>query len=735
MKFRYKIILALTISSIIFNVIFGFFTIKNELDGEEERFNNKIEHFNSLMQLMNVRPLWDFDLEKIQSNLDLIFGDPEVVSVSLRDITGTINIAVKNETPAGTGKVIPHKLLILKDGEKLGEAQIEYSNYIYNSRLRALIIERVVLTLGLILINIAVVFLISSYLLKPIDSVVDGLRKIDEGDFNFRMNINSADEFKEIEIYFNRMVATLSMEIKSRIEKEEQLLEIHEYLENVFNSIPSILISVDVFGIITQWNRAAEKFTSIDFSEATGQSVWQLIPILEEYRNAFTIVIREEKTEEIKRMYVSPKKDRYINISISPLISDRGSGAVIRLDDITEMKQKDEKLNHAQMMDTIGNLAGGLAHDFNNVLAGITGTISLIKFRMNRDDTPDRDELMKFLNIIEDSGIRAADLTRQILSLSRREELNFRTVDLNIIIKRMIDFCNHTLDKSVEIQFSQLESEAPALADPVRLEQVLLNLCINASHSMTVMRKKDEIGGGEIRIDLEKYVADEFFCNIHPDASSGVSYWRISVIDSGVGIDKNIIKKIFEPFFTTKGRGRGSGLGLAMSYNIIKQHNGFIDVYSELGKGSIFSVYLPVNDLKIKQELKIENHDESGPGSGLILVIDDETSMCEMSGNMLKLFGYDVITADDAEKGIELFNENHKSIRAVLLDMIMPKKTGGELFLLFREINPSIPIVITSGFSKDEAIDKMLIDGISFFIQKPFSMDSLATVIRKAVKQ
>ncbi|PKL16869.1 MAG: hypothetical protein CVV49_14020 [Spirochaetae bacterium HGW-Spirochaetae-5] len=734
MKFRYKIILALTVSSIIFNIIFGFFAIENELEGEKERFNNKIEHFNSLMQLMNVRPLWDFDLEKIQSNLDLIFRDPEVVAVSLRDITGTINIAIKNDTQGVTGKVIPHKLVIFKDGDKLGEAQIEYSNSIYSSRLKALVIERVVLTLGLILINIAVVFLISSYLLKPIDSVVNGLRKIDEGDFNFRMNIDTADEFKEIEIYFNRMVATLSMEIKSRIDKEDQLVEIHKYLENVFNSIPSILISVDKSGNITQWNSAAEKFTSINFSEAAGRSVWQLIPILEEYRDAFIAVIREERTEEIKRTYVSPDKDCYINISISPLISDRDYGAVIRLDDITEMKHKDEKLNHAQMMDTIGNLAGGLAHDFNNVLAGITGTISLIKFRMNRGDIPDRNELMKFLDIMEDSGVRAADLTRQILSLSRREELNFRIVDLNIILKRVIEFCNHTLDKSVEIQLRLRETEATALADPVRLEQVLLNLCINASHSMTVMRNKDEVKGGDIRIDLESYIADEFFCNIHPDAESGVSYWRISVIDGGVGIEKSILKKIFEPFFTTKGRGKGTGLGLAMSYNIIKQHNGFIDVYSEPGKGSIFSVYLPVNDLKIKEESKIESDNAPGLESGLILVIDDETSMCEMAGSMLKLFGYDVFTADDAEKGIELFRENHQSIKAVLLDMIMPKKNGGELFQLFREINSSIPIVITSGFSRDEEIDKMLNDGISYFIQKPFSMDSLASIISKAVK-
>jgi len=731
MKFRYKIIVALTISSILVNLVFGFYAIKNELDGEKERFKDKIEHYNSLMQLINVRPLWDFDSEKIRSNLDLIFRDPEVVYVSIRDMTGTISFSFTKEDKTGVGEIFSYNLIITKEDDKLGDARIDYSNSIYSKRLTGLIIERVILTLGLILINIIIVYLISSYLLRPIDSVVDGLKKIDEGDFDHRMNIRTVDEFKQIETYFNRMVETLGTEIKSRIEKEEQLVEIHQYLENVFNSIPSVLITVDQSGFVTQWNFAAEKFTEVKHSEAIGRSVWEIVPMLEKYRNAFSSVIQEKKNEEIRRQYVSPDKDQYINISISPLISDRGSGAVIRLDDVSEMKQKDEKLSHAQMMDTIGNLAGGLAHDFNNVLAGITSTVSLIKFRMQRGDDPSTNDLKKFLDIMEESGLRAAGLTKQILSLSRKEEMNLKPVDLNQILKDIIQFCSHTIDKSVEIYPEFYNSPAFVLADSARLEQVLLNLCINASHSMTVMRGEGETRGGKITINIEKHVADEFFCNSHADALPGSGYWRMSVVDSGVGIEKKILQRIFEPFFTTKSRGKGSGLGLSMSYNIIKQHGGFIDVFSETGKGSIFSIYLPVNELKLEEPVKIEN--KVTPGSGLILIIDDEKSMCGMASSMLKIFGYDVMAVEDSEKGIEIFKENHQSIKAVLLDMIMPKKTGGELFAVFKEINPSVPIVITSGFGKDESIDKLLMDGAANFIQKPFSMNALASAIDMAI--
>lgn len=731
MKFRYKIILSLTLASILFNLIFGFFTIKNELDGEKQRFNDKIFHYNTLIQHMNVMPLWDFDAEKIRSNLDLLFRDPEVVSVSINDITGTINIVQKKIMLNRDGKIFSYNFNIMKGSDKLGEARIEYSNFIYSRRLTVLVIEKISLTLGLIIFNIAAVFLISSYLLKPVDSVVDGLKKIDEGDFDYRMNISSNDEFKQIEIYFNSMVQTLGKEIKSRIDKEEQLVEIHRYLNDVFNSIPSVLITVDRYGTVRQWNSTAEKFTGVKAGDALRQNVWELVPILEKYRDAFNEIIQKNKTGEIRRQYVSEDNDIYINVSISYLVSESGSGAVIRLDDVTEMKRKDEKLTHAQMMDTIGNLAGGLAHDFNNVIAGITGTVSLIKFRMDRGDAVDSEDQKKFLGIIEDSANRAADLTKQILSLSRREEMNFGTADLNRIIKQVAQLCSHTIDKAVEIHPEYYGSEAFVMADPVRLEQVFLNLCINASHSMTVMRAEGEPRGGVLKITIERRSADEFFCNTHDDAFPGVEYWCVSVMDNGIGIEKKDLKKIFEPFFTTKGKGLGSGLGLSMSYNIIKKHTGFIDVYSEPGKGSIFSVYLPVNEQKIKEI--VHNSGEVPSGSGLILVIDDEKSMCDMATSMLQTFGYEVIVAEDSGRGIELFTENQKLIKAVLLDMIMPKKSGKELIEIFKEINPSVPVVITSGFGRDEYADKLQEGDVLIFIQKPYSMESLALAIDKAI--
>jgi len=731
MKFRYKIIILFTAFIIFFNLISGFVAYRIESENDRELFGKKIGIYNSLIRMVNAEPLQDSDAGKVRKILELIYTDTEVVSVSIINTGGTIALSMKKNIQNNVSILYSYSFNIMKGGEKLREARIEYSDIISRARLSGLITERIFLTLGLILFNAAVVLLISGYLLRPVTLFVNGLQKINDGDFKFRVNTGILDEFKLVEEYFNNMVESLDKETQSRIEKEDQLVEVYKYLGTVFNSIPFVLITVDMDGIVNQWNYAAVKFTGVSSSDAINKSVWRLVPILEEYKPAFNSVIRGETGEVVKLLYVSAEKDKFINISISPLVSDKSNGAVIRMEDVTETKLKDEKLSHAQMMDTIGNLAGALAHDFNNVLGGITSTVSLIKFRMHSGDDPEPDEMKKFLDIMENSGIRAVELTKQILSLSRKEELNFIPAELNQIIKQVIELCRHTLDKSVEISFDYFKLAAPVLADPVRLEQVLLNLCINACHSMTVMRTEGEPWGGQIVINIEKHIADEFFCNSHEYAYPGVGYWQISVKDNGVGIERKNIKKIFEPFFTTKTKGNGTGLGLSMSYNIIRQHNGFIDVYSEQGAGSTFYIYIPANDAETEDKIITEK--KVIKGGGLILLIDDEKSMCETASAMLNIIGYDVISAYDPVKGLELFKENHKSIKAVLLDMIMPKKTGVELFEIFRGIDPLIPVVITSGFSIDDNFQKILNERKSSFIQKPFSMESLANAIEIAV--
>ena len=402
-------------------------------------------------------------------------------------------------------------------------------------------------------------------------------------------------------------------------------------------------------------------------------------------------------------------------------------------DMIKSIKNTNEQLMQAQKMETVGTLAGGLAHDFNNMLGGIIGSISLMDYKLNRGSI-EIPELKKHIETMKESGNRASILVSQLLSLSRKQELNLSNVDLNNSIKNVIKICESSFDKSVKIIPNYLESPAVIKADPTQIEQALLNFCVNAEHSMTIMRNHDQQWGGKILISLRKIRIDSFFKLTHPEAKEGY-YYNLSVKDSGVGMDSNTISKMYNPFFTTKEKGEGSGLGLSMVYNIIIQHGGFIDVYSELETGTSFHIYLPV--------LKDYDDNTKTPepahtilkGNGVVLVIDDEELMRNVASEILRTCGYDVLTAENGFEGIDLYRKNKEKIKVILLDMAMPKMSGKEAYIRLKEINPDIKVILSSGFQQDKRVQDVLKLGVNSFIQKPYTLEILSKAVDKLLTE
>jgi PAS domain S-box-containing protein len=527
-------------------------------------------------------------------------------------------------------------------------------------------------------------------------------------------------------------VCGISTDITERKQMEEELKNTRNYLKNVFNSLPSMLVSVTPEGIITQWNTAAEKHTGISTNRALSQKIWDVAPFLKNYQNNLEEVIITQQPQEFHRERMFGSENRFFNISIYPLVYNGSDGAVIRVDDITELERKDAQLRQAQKMETVGNLAGGLAHDFNNVLGGITGTISLMKYLLEEEKI-DLEEMKNSIDIIEMASNRAADMVQQLLTLSRRHDLSFAPVDLNTSVKHVVKICENTFDKSIHIKTNYFEEDAMVKADPNQIEQVLLNLCVNASHAMTIMRHEYEPQGGTLTISIEKIKADSHFCASHPQANRKSEYWILRVRDTGVGMESETLSKIFDPFFTRKKRYNGTGLGLAMVFNIVEEHKGFIDVYSELGIGSTFNIFLPV--LKKSKEVRKEKTEkvEIPKGSGLILVIDDEEIMRNTAENILKECGYDVILAKDGAEAIKIYKEIHDEIQAVLLDMAMPRLSGKATYMEMKKINPDVKIVLSSGFKQDKRVKEVMKMGVSGFIQKPYTMIDLAIKIKRVV--
>ncbi|MCP4150968.1 MAG: response regulator [bacterium] len=397
-----------------------------------------------------------------------------------------------------------------------------------------------------------------------------------------------------------------------------------------------------------------------------------------------------------------------------------------------ELAKKEQQLIQAQKMETVGTLAGGLAHDFNNVLGGIIGTVSLIEFAMQTKKDLSQEKITNHVDIIKQSANRAADMVRQLLTLSRKQELCLAPVDLNLSVQMVMKLCKNSFDKSIALEEIYFEKPAMVFADPTQVEQALLNLCVNASHAMTIMREEGEVQGGVLSVDISCIEAEKHFIKGHPEAAEG-AYWLIKVCDTGIGMEPWIMAKIFDPFFTTKERQRGSGLGLAMVHNILKQHKGFVDVYSEIGKGTCFDLFFPVMEDSEEAQISTTIEDALPEGSGLILVVDDEVILRDTASAILQECGYDIIVAEDGLEAVEIFREKHADIKMVLLDMSMPKMSGKDAYLKMKEIQPELKTIMSSGFKQDERIQNVLELGVHDFIQKPYSVLELTKKVKKLI--
>ncbi len=579
----------------------------------------------------------------------------------------------------------------------------------------------------------------SDYILKPIQDMTVLLHAVEKALERKRLIIERRQHREQLE----KEVAArtkeireankiLNREVEERKKAENEIKRMWNYLGNVFDSISFVLIATDGSGKIRHWNKAAEIYMGIPAEKVLMKNIWKNVPLLKEFQPYFEKVQESGKTQEWEGKKKIQDKDRYLRVSMFPLAYEGNEGIVIQLEDITEQKKKDEQLRHAHKMETIGILAGGLAHDFNNVLGGIIGPLSLIQGEMENGEIAN-DILYRYLHDIDESAQRAADIVKQLLALSRKEELSFVPVDLNDVIRHVMKICKNTFDKSIELKPVYTEKPANVFADLAQIEQVLLNLCVNAYHAMTIMRAEGERWHGRLKITSRRFYADKTFCEAHREAEVG-PYWKLSVEDEGVGMPPETIPQVFSPFFTTKDKNKGTGLGLSMVLNIIKQHKGFVNVFSEVGKGSTFNVFLPeLFDKKASAEKRIFTT-EKITGKGLIMVVEDEPIMRKVAISILKSSGYEVIVAGDGEEAIPLFKKHHKKIQMVLLDMLMPRKSGKETLQEMKKIDPDVKVLLNSGFRRDERVEAVMKLGVSGFIEKPYTKKELLRAVYNILK-
>ena len=524
-------------------------------------------------------------------------------------------------------------------------------------------------------------------------------------------------------------IAGIAEDITKRKRAEAALRESEERFRELAELMPETIFEVNLEGQLTFVNRNAYNYfgyTQADLKRGLS-SFDMIIPAdRDRARENVARILSGEQTGINE--YTALRKDGNtfpVMIYSAPIFKE-GKPVGLRgfAIDITDRKTAEEErrklevqFQQAQRFEALGTLAGGIAHDFNNLLMNIQGNTSLMLFELN--NTHPHFELLKNIEKQVKSG---AQLTRQMLGYARKGKFNVKPVDLNQIVDESADTFGRTR-KEITIERKFENDLFPIAADEGQIDQMLLNLYVNAADAMP--------GGGKLILKTQ----NQTHLNIKSDHYNPMpgNYVQLTITDTGSGMDKATLERIFDPFFTTKEMGRGTGLGLASVYGIVKSHDGYIDVESEKGQGTTFSIFLPTSESDVEGDAPADAR--LIKGSGTLLIVDDEELVLDVGVNMLKKLGYTVLKALNGTEAVEIFEANKNKIQMVILDIIMPDMGGGQVYDKIKAINPQVKVLLCSGYSVDGQAIELLERGCDGFMQKPFTMEELSGKITQIMKK
>ncbi|MBI4690236.1 MAG: response regulator [Nitrospirae bacterium] len=581
------------------------------------------------------------------------------------------------------------------------------------------------------------------------------LRKIFDGFFTVAVSMRNEDidnlytievqnhtaELADISISFNKLIekledttkrlqeqtTELGREISERKKTEDMLSQAKQEWDNTFNTITDMITIHDKDFNIIRANKAAEKILDLPFMErASNIKCFKYFHGTEMPPEGCPSCESIKSGSPIAFERFEPKLNMFVEIRAMPRFDsdNRLTGLIHIVRDISDRKKTEERLResetqlrHAQKMEAVGQFAGGIAHDFNNILTAIIGYTTFLQMKLKGDDP-----LRRNVEQILTASNRASNLTRSFLAFGRKQIINLKPIDLNEIIKKVDEFLSHLIGEDIEVKTTITEGELSVIADIGQIEQVLVNLAANAREAMP--------DGGVLTVGTGSMELDGEFVTANGYGEPG-RYAVISVADTGIGMDDKTMERIFEPFFTTKET--GTGLGLSIAYGIIKQHNGYINCHSEPGKGATFRIYLPITLAAPEGEGKHEDIAIPAGGSETLLIAEDDEDVRKLTKEVLGEFGYSVIEAADGYEAINRFIENEDKIALLLLDVIMPKKGGREVYEEIRKIRPEIKVIFSSGYASDFVHKKEILEQGLNFMAKPIPPMEILKKVREVL--
>lgn len=549
---------------------------------------------------------------------------------------------------------------------------------------------------------------------RPIDILKRGIKKFENGNFEHKINVETKDEFSLLAHTMNTMAEIIG-------ERETRL-------RNILNAIPDAIFQADQQMNVLWANTKAHAMGHMVMGEPCYSVFWgrekkcENCPCQDVLENGKVIEATVQGT------LTGDNVPRCFEISAVPLYETLGkvNGFVEIAKDVTEQVEAEEEkirlteqLQQAQKMESVGRLAGGVAHDFNNILSAINGYAELCLLKM-KEDNPFREDI----RIILESGQRASRLTEQLLAFSRKQIIRPESLDVNKEIDNTNMMLGRLLGEDVEIEIIQNKDLWPVKMDRSQLEQVMINLAVNSRDAMPL--------GGKLTIETSNVTLDEQYMQSHYNVTPG-DYVMLAISDNGQGMSREIKDNIFEPFFTTKKLGKGTGLGLATVYGIVKQNSGEILVYSEPEQGTIFKIYLPRAE-EIIEENKVDPQREDNSlsrGTEIIMLVEDDETVRKMCVNILTDLDYTVLEAENGEDALRICSRFHGNVDLLLTDVVMPKMSGTQLATQMQELCPKMKVIFMSGYTENAIVKHgILADGVNF-LHKPVTPKSLSRTVRK----
>jgi PAS domain S-box-containing protein len=709
---------------------------------EQKKLEQRADEYLAYLRQSLVQPLWSMNNLAV-GELCLAFAQNQELA----------RIMVKNEDgktifiqPAKSGKdLLIRRAKVEYQGQIIGYIEIGMDPALYQKEnWRALVIAGFTVLAVVVMLLALTGGLVHRLLARFLDDFQRSIERISSGDYEAHKGKIRYQEMERIVERFNHMAArvkrredslTLANEqlqdqIAERRRAEEALAQSEQRYRQLFDSITDFIYTHDLEGRFTSVNQGAAAHLGYDAGDLLGRKVtgYMLPQYAEAFYNEYLpAIIRDGKHEGISVYLDSSGGEHYVeyrNILVTVdgepnHVSGMGRDVTERLHAQDQLRHLEEQLRQSQKMEAVGTLAGGVAHDFNNILQGIRGYAQIISM-----GTRPNEPMRGHVDQIEAAVGRASELVQQLLTFSRRVRPKLKPVDLNQCIKQAVALLERTLPKMVTIRTELAEGLNLVNADSNQLGQVILNLGANASDAMP--------DGGELILRTSKQTLDEDFCHAHPEAEPG-DYVRLEVKDTGQGMDPVTISHIFDPFFTTKELGKGTGLGLSIVYGIMRSHGGIVAVESQAGQGSSFNIYLPALSVQVAVEAPAPESKMLPGGGESLLLVDDDVGILNSTRELLEHFGYKVRSATSGEEALSAYQGRPGYYDLVIMDLGMPGMGGAKALEKMKEIDPSAKVIVCSGYSSEKASLTADQGGAAAFVSKPYKTADMLTTIRKVL--